>query len=222
MILGLDISTSCTGFAVLSELGELKELGHIDFKGCDDFWDKVDAATKVIRRLIEQHRPSRVFVEESLQAFRPGLSSANTLLTLAKFNGILSNELRIATARRVDYIASGAARRTCGIKLVQLKKHPKGLSHKEQTFEYVTSTFLASHVWPEKKGADPTSPLVKRVVSASMDETDAYVIALAGLRSMNTGAESSMIEPKCSLRQKKSLSSKGSSVKEARLETKRT
>ena len=39
---------------------------------------------------MQAHDIQKIFIEENLQAFRPGFSSAKTLLTLARFNGIVS------------------------------------------------------------------------------------------------------------------------------------
>ena len=54
-----------------------------------DFFNKVSIVEKVIANLVYDHRITDVAIEESLQSFRPGFSSAKTLLTLSKFNGII-------------------------------------------------------------------------------------------------------------------------------------
>lgn len=88
MILGLDISTSCTGVTILDYTGRVVLNDYWKFKE-DDMFDKLERAKKEIRELKKKYPITEVFVEESLQAFRPGFSSAKTILTLAKFNGIL-------------------------------------------------------------------------------------------------------------------------------------
>lgn len=213
MILGLDISTSCTGWTVLSDDGELVDIGHIDFKGSPNFWEKVDHAMLILDDVHERHRPTAFYVEESLQGFRPGLSSASTLLTLAKFNGLLSFFMRQKIGRDPVYISSAEARRACGLKMLQKKKHPHGWGHKEQTFDMISGGLLKAHVWPDRRNADPTKPLVERVPTWAMDECDSYVIARAGW-ALNKKGMSGKDQTKCLPRSpKKSASSKKPSEK---------
>lgn len=212
MILGLDISTSCTGWTILSDDGELVEIGHIDFKGGPNFWEKVDHAMLVLDGICEKHKPSVFYVEESLQGFRPGLSSASTLLTLAKFNGLLSFFVRQKVGKDPYYISSAEARRACGLKMLQKKKHPKAYGHKEQTFESISAGLLKTHVWPERRGVDPTKPLTERVPTWAMDECDSYVIARAGW-ALNKKAKTDKDQGECSPSAKRSSSSKKRSAK---------
>ena len=83
LILGLDISTSCTGFCVVNEENKVIFLDYENFKGCKDFWEKTDRIEEKIISILAEIKPlgkiEKVFVEESLQKFRPGLSSAKTL-----------------------------------------------------------------------------------------------------------------------------------------------
>ena len=180
--LGLDISTSCTGWTVLGEEGELIKMGHILFKGCATLWDKVDLAREALAEVQAEFAPAQVFIEESLQGFRPGMSSANTLLMLAKFNGIISYDMRHLTGVDPVYISSGEARKRCGVKLIrEKKKHPRQLGYKHQTFNVISSGLLDGYSWPEKKGKDdPAATLAERVVDWALDEVDSYVIARAG------------------------------------------
>lgn len=213
MILGLDISTSCTGWTILSDEGELVEIGHIDFKGGQNFWEKVDHAMLILDGVYEKHRPTAFYIEESLQGFRPGLSSASTLLTLAKFNGLLSFFMRQKVGLDPVYISSAEARRACGIKLLQKKKHPRGYGHKEQTFEAISAGLLREHAWAERKSADPAKPLVERVSTWAMDECDSYVIARAGW-ALNKKAKTGKDQDECSPSVKRSGSSRKRSAKE--------
>jgi len=42
MILGLDISTSITGYTILDDNGDIFESGHIDLRKQKNFFDKSD------------------------------------------------------------------------------------------------------------------------------------------------------------------------------------
>lgn len=185
MVLGLDISTSVTGWAILASDGFMIDIGHIDFKKCNTIWEKVDKALLELTDICALHKPVCFFIEESLQGFRPGFSSAATLLLLAKFNGLLSYKVRELLKIDPVYISSSEARKLCGIKLLQKKKHPRALGHKEQTFEHVSSTFLKDKIWVEKRFADQKKHLVDRVMDFCLDECDAFVIAKAGLSKLN-------------------------------------
>ena len=90
MILGLDISTSCTGWCILNDSGTLVAMGSIKLAGSKSVYDKTEMVKKSFSDIKEKHPISHIYVEENLQAYRPGFSSAKTILALAKFNGIVS------------------------------------------------------------------------------------------------------------------------------------
>lgn len=183
--LGLDISTTVTGIAVLesdpqAEHPKILLLDHIEFKGCETLWEKVDVvdqylsevATRVLGPVPRIRKFDRMCIEESLQSFRPGFSSAATIVTLAKFNGLVSYLGRKRLGLEPTYIASGTARKRCGIK-VQRTAAAGGKNAKQQCFEWCMAGPLKQHVWPLKKNGDPKD--------WSHDVTDAYIIARAGL-----------------------------------------
>lgn len=184
-VFGLDISTSCTGWCRIGDTLDQVNIGHISFKG-HTLWEKADEAIATLKDQLVDVWPMThdFFVEESLQGFRPGFSSASTLLTLAKFNGLLSFYMREATGKDPAYISSASARKQNGMKLLTKAKHPFALSHKEQVFENVVK--ILGECWPCKRGANESDPYVKRVVNHAFDEVDAYVIAVAGWRSLNS------------------------------------
>ena len=95
MILGLDISTSIVGATVLNNEGEVIYCEAWDLRNKKDFPTLYEKAQRVKQKLAilydaKKHRFKTIFIEQSLMAFRPGFSSAKTILTLAKFNGIVS------------------------------------------------------------------------------------------------------------------------------------
>jgi len=173
IVLGLDVSTSCTGVCVLNSEVEPIEgrhillLDRIEFKGCETLFDKADC---VKRFLEEQGRfcVERVVVEEPLMGFRKGMSSAKTITQLMRFNGIISYLARNIFGCEPEYIGSGHARKLCGIKLQRTKE---GGSQKEQAFRYFAESELKHVVWPLKKNGNQ--------VDWSRDATDSYCIARA-------------------------------------------
>ena len=88
MILALDISTSCTGWCVFDE-NELKGSGYINLSKHKGMYEKAGKVKTELLYLTDLYPFTKVVVEENLQAFRPGLSSAKTLMTLAQFNGVV-------------------------------------------------------------------------------------------------------------------------------------
>ena len=129
--------------------------------------DKLQAAKEYIIELRKKYPITEVFIEESLQAFRPGFSSAKTILSLAKFNGTLSWMIWEHLAIKPQYIGSGTARKTCGIKII------KGKPAKEQVMEWI----LENQKWfvvEYKKNSE-------NIKDHFYDMADSWVIAYAGL-----------------------------------------
>jgi len=165
-ILGLDVSTSIIGYTVLDQDLNVVEMEHIDLRKIKDLWDKADFARKTLHDVIEKYKDKihNVYIEESLQVFRSGFSSAHTLSTLSKFNGLVFYFVRECTNKKPQYISATSARKTCGIKI------KKGEKAKLQTFDWVTKELNVE--WPlTKKG---------NIQQYCYDRSDSYVIARAG------------------------------------------
>ena len=92
--LGLDISTSCTGWSQIT-LDDTQrvldvKLGYILLSKLKDSFSKAQCVYEELEKIKKDFKPTQIFIEENLQAFRPGASSAKTLVKLARFNGIVS------------------------------------------------------------------------------------------------------------------------------------
>lgn len=165
MILGLDISTSCTGITILDCTGSVILNTCWKFKEDDNF-DKLESAKKYIKELKKNYSITQIYIEESLQAFRPGFSSAKTILSLSKFNGILSWILWEEFKIKPHYIGASSARKTCGIKII------KGSPAKQQVMNWMLQNqnwFKVEH----KKNSD-------NIKDHFYDMADSWVIAMAG------------------------------------------
>jgi len=168
MILGLDISTSCTGVTVLHKDGLIESNEAWDFKKEKTFLDKCKKASERIEKLYEIYpNVEKIYVEESLQAFRAGFSSAKTLITLAKFNGILSWMLFDKYGVRPEYISASAARKSCGIVI------PRGTKAKQVVMEYM----LKNHPWFSVEYTK-----FGNIKTHFYDMADSFVVAEAGRR----------------------------------------
>ena len=91
MILGLDISTSICGFAVIDKRGMLVHHTALDlrkekniFAKCESFIQKLKETRQTYYGIDE------VYIEQSLHMFMGGKSSAKTLSLLTRFNGMVS------------------------------------------------------------------------------------------------------------------------------------
>ena len=165
MILGLDISTSITGITLLDDNGEVKVMNAIDTRKYKNFFQKAEAVKKVLTDLSNSYKVEEVFIEQSLQSFRSGFSSAKTLSTLSRFNGIVSWMCYSLWSLEPQYLAATSARKLCGIKI------PKGEKAKPVVLQYVLDnepTFVVEYT----KHGNPKPD--------SFDRADSWVIAKAG------------------------------------------
>lgn len=178
LVLGLDVSTSITGVCFLDADVEPDNKGshivlleHIDFKKCNTFFEKADKIKSELLRHISDLRetPTIFALEEPLLGFQKGMSSASTITTLMRFNGITSYIGRELFKVDPQYISSSHARKLCGIKMQRTSI--AGMSGKEQVFKYMSEHDLQHVRWATKKNGNP--------IDASRDMTDAYVIARA-------------------------------------------
>lgn len=178
LILGLDVSTSCTGICLIdpsfdedvsTAMGKhILELDKIDLSKIKTFWEKVDRV-KLDLLLLRQKYPQGidVAVEEPLLGFRTGASSASTIAMLLKFNGIVSYLARSIFTSEPLYVSATHARKVCGIKIQRTSAC--GISAKEQVFAHMMLHDLQHVNWPVSK--------TNKVVPWSRDATDAYCIA---------------------------------------------
>jgi Holliday junction resolvasome RuvABC endonuclease subunit len=178
MILGLDISTSCTGWCIIDASGKLIGMGSISLSKDKSIFKKAQKVKRELSRLNIEYDIEKVCVEENLQAFRPGLSSAKTLLTLARFNGIVSYLAQEEFYFAPVFINVNSARKALGIKIK--RKKDGGKPTKEQIVEWASGE-LNNFTWPTK--ILKSGPRKNQVIldPSSYDMADAYVISRAGL-----------------------------------------
>lgn len=169
MILGLDISTSITGFTVLNVDGTILHNEAIDLrsKKIKTFLEKAQVVKKRLTEIRDLYNISDVFIEQSLNAFRPGLSSAQVILTLGKFNGIVSWICFELFKKEPEYIGSVTARKSVGITV------PRGENAKEIVLKHVLDTEPSFVVEYTPK---------KNPVAGTYDRADSLVIAKAGYK----------------------------------------
>jgi Holliday junction resolvasome RuvABC endonuclease subunit len=165
MILGLDISTSITGYTVLDHGGNILTCDHIDLRKEKNFFKKIQIVRKCLEALESEYPIERVYIEQSLQSFRSGFSSAQTLSLLSKINGIVSWICYNMFYGEPKYLAATSARKLCGIKV------PRGQKAKAVSLQFVVDNVPGFEVQYTKHG-NPKAGYA--------DRSDSYVIAKAG------------------------------------------
>lgn len=172
MILGLDVSTSSTGWAVIHDDSKLVEMGSFPLVKYESLFEKAAAVNRGLQEIkVKFPDITRMSIEEPLQGFRRGLSSARTLLTLARFNGIISWQAYVVFGFEPIFISCTAARKDLSIKI------DKSRDTKDQVMEWVeciTGTQLQRRI--AKVGKKKGQTLFAAGVN---DAADAYVMARA-------------------------------------------
>ena len=171
MILGLDISTSITGITLLDEEGEVVFISSVDTRKNKNFFQKAEAIKSFLKDLSRKHSVDQIIIEQSLQSFRSGFSSAKTLSTLSRFNGVVSWMCYSLWNKEPTYIAATSARKLCGIKV------PKGEKAKPVVLQFVLDNEPKFMVEYTKHGNPKPN---------SFDKADSWVIAKAGFYQKNS------------------------------------
>lgn len=171
MILGLDISTSITGATLIDNEGNVLLMEAIDTRKYNNFFEKAEKVKLFLTSISEKHKVEEVFIEQSLQSFRSGFSSAKTLSTLSRFNGVVSWMCYSIWNIEPQYLAATSARKLCGIQV------PKGEKAKPVVLQFVIDNEPNFVVEYTKQGNPKPD---------SFDRADSWVIARAGFLQKNT------------------------------------
>lgn len=181
--LGLDISTSCTGICLIDENEQVIVLDAVKLTSTtlSNMWEKADRGIEEIKKLVGDKKIELIFVEANAKMFSTGFSSADTLLTLAKFNGLISYLSHKAFKAEVVDVNVTSARKAVGFKNTKVDKRPV----KEKIFEYVTALHPE---FPWKRHVAKTgSQKGKEIYNTEMkDACDAYIIVVGGSRLSKT------------------------------------
>ena len=173
--LGLDISTSIIGIAIFKNK-KMESMFHINLSKTKCLFDKASMYRNFLKEKLETINLSNIYIEDTLQSFSRGLSSAKTLMTLAKFNGIISNITFELTEIKPEFINVNVARKTLGIKIDKSIEKDK----KEQVMEWV-GLDLGGYNWPTKIISRGKNKGLVKYEKFCYDIADAYVICKAGI-----------------------------------------
>ena len=178
MILGVDVSTSITGLAIVAD-GSIVYYDSVDLRKYKNVFEKGCVLKEKIVDLYEAYQFSNeefflgnskypiehIYIEQPFTFFNSGGSSAKTMAALQKFNGIVSWFLYEIFEMQPNYVLAQSARKTVGIKV------PRGEKAKAVVLKYLLDTEPAFNVEYTKKGNPKPE---------SYDRADAIIVAKAG------------------------------------------
>lgn len=177
IILGIDCSTAVVGIAVYDS--DKQKILHSEAiilnkqnKGnyiYSDLYEKAAAVHNKLRELRNKHGIDIVTIEEPLQMFAGGMSSAATISTLQRFNGMVSLLCYEVFGMKPQHISASTARKACGIKIV------KGGDTKKTIWQH----WIAKGLLEEKLNKNGN------MLSGEGDIADAITIAIAGAAKEN-------------------------------------
>ena len=168
MILGLDISTSITGASILSADGDVLYCESWDTRNKKKFPSIYKKAAFVKKNLFELDKRfdiGYIYIEQSLQSFRSGFSSAKTLSTLSRFNGVVSWLCWDIFGIEPEMLSAASARKAAGVSI------KRGENAKEKVLQFLLDTEPSFVIEYTKHGNQ---------VAGSYDRADSLIIARAG------------------------------------------
>ena len=174
IILGLDLSTSITGATLLDEEGNTLLCESWDTRNKNHFPLLFHKAHFVQKKLFELQYPiKKIYIEQPFMFFNSGGSTAKTMATLQRFNGIISwicfRDLNIIP----EYVTATQARKLCDLKV------PRGTKAKEVALQFFLDN--GNEIEYTKHGNPKPG---------SYDRADSWVIAKAGHRLWKEGLKS--------------------------------
>jgi hypothetical protein len=167
MILGLDISTSITGFTILNLDGQIQEIGHWNFTNKKKFPTLFSKAVEIRQILSELEYPIEyVYIESVAMRYSPGFSRSTVISLLTKFNGIVSWLCYEVFGIEPEYIPATSARKKCGITI------KRGTKAKEQVIAFLLDNEPDFSIEYTRTG---------KPKPYCYDQADSLIIARAGL-----------------------------------------
>ena len=180
MILGIDVSTSITGFAVVAD-DEVLYYDSVDLRKYKGVINKAKVVKEKIDDIFEAYQCDGehalmgssdypiecIYIEQPFTFFNSGGSSAKTMAVLQKFNGIVSWLVYEMFEIEPQYVTAMEARKLCGIKV------PRGQKAKQVVLEHLLDSEQAFKIEYTNRGNPKPE---------SYDRADAIIVAKAGYK----------------------------------------
>ena len=168
-LLGLDVSTFCTGFCVWNITDNKYEIaGHISLKKYKNWLDKVDQVCYIIEDIRDNTNSIKhVVIEDIITKFISGKSNIKTIIKLAGFNYVVQRKCYEIFGNEPALLNVIRARNLAECKV------PRGSNSKE----YVLKRIVELH--PEVKEVLPLMKTKDELAKEAFDVADAVVVARA-------------------------------------------
>lgn len=174
--MGLDVSTSTIGICLIDiKKSTLIALTHKKLTKYEDEYEKGDNFCFADLGILKsKYVVRKIYIEEAAKKFTPGFSSANTIMTLGRFNGIISYMTYKEFGIKPVMVNVRSARAKIGIK-VDVKD--KSLTTKQKVVNQVLAMIPDDSWWDVKINDNGE----KKYSKACEDRADAFVICKGGL-----------------------------------------
>lgn len=168
-ILGLDASTSCIGWVLLTDSGKYIDCAYLDLHKEKNIYKKLDIFVKFIDEELIGLKDLKIYMESALLMFKTRSSMASVIAKLQEVNGMYRALLYQKLGVETELINPMSARRLAGLTI------PRKTDTKEFILSYVKSLNLIPVTKWEvtRKGKNKKT---------NYDMADATIICLAAMK----------------------------------------
>jgi Holliday junction resolvasome RuvABC endonuclease subunit len=167
-ILGLDISSSKIGIALLEE-NKILVSEVLKFKQGDSLEERAVKFEKRMKEIEHYYMPYKIYVEQPALMFKGGKTTAFTMAKLQRFNGMCCYAVRKIFGQNAILVNPTSARAKLNIKI------PRGLKGNQK------KTYIVEQVAAKMSGQFKYNLTYKGNPQPGTDDrADAIVMALAG------------------------------------------
>ena len=167
-IIGLDISSSKVGIAVLGSDDSIKVSEVLKFKSNMALEERAEIFAQRMEELEKHYVPIAVYVEQPALMFKGGKTTAQTMAKLQRFNGMCSYIIYSVFDSAPILVNPRSARRVLGIKIA------KGENAKKRIVEWVKREYAEDFQFKITRHGTPHP--------GTDDRADAIITALGGVR----------------------------------------
>jgi Holliday junction resolvasome RuvABC endonuclease subunit len=167
MILGLDVSSSKIGYCIIDKDENLLLCEFKKFKTSTSLESRALEFHSTLLDLSKKFKISKVMIEAPFVAFGGGRSSAQTVATLQRFNGMISLLVPIVFDMESEMVTPAASRKKQGIKI------PRGQNTKKMIIEWVAQRYPDDFIVELTRHGNPKP--------GTDDMADSVLVALAAL-----------------------------------------
>ena len=165
MILGLDVSTTRIGWAIVNDKQELVDSNFFKTDKKMSLEERAEALKfNVLQPIMTLHNIVEIRIEEPFSMFSGGKTTAKTMSSLQRFNGMVSLTAHQLLGKPPTLVGATTARSRCGIKV------PRGTKAKVVVLDWVENKF-DNFIMEYTRHGNPKPGLD--------DEADAIVVALS-------------------------------------------